>query len=385
MDHKTSLTQHVNAPADTVWAVMSDIPGSAATLSGIDSIQMLTDGPYGEGTRWKETRTMMGRVGNRGDVGVPVPRRRRTAGRQHHGEGPPGRRRLHLHASTLAERDGGTDLTLTFGAEVIKPTRCSKTGDGACSVRSGMRITRKALAKDLAEIAAKAESPLMARRTAADKAPKVTAPRLAPVRPGELRDDPAPDFRRGSGTTASGTAGRRPTGWNLAAPTSPSANSRACPSMRRSCAAPLSATASWRRCTPRCSWRPGASLRDVEIGNPRWGSAELYESGWQSVRIDGGKLDYVNLRGSKLTDVQISDCIINELDLGSCTATRVALKNCTIGTLDFTGARLKDFDLRGTDFRTISGLGSLAGLVIDDYQLTLLAPLLAAHLGVVVA
>ena len=44
-----------------------------------------------------------------------------------------------------------------------------------------------------------------------------------------------------------------------------------------------------------------------------------------------------------------------------------------------------DFDLRGTDFRMISGLGSLAGLVVDDYQLTLLAPLLAAHLGVVVA
>ncbi|MET1022462.1 MAG: SRPBCC family protein, partial [Arthrobacter sp.] len=61
MDHKTSLTQHVNAPAEKVWAVISDIPGSAVTLSGIDSIQMLSDGPYGEGTRWKETRTMMGR------------------------------------------------------------------------------------------------------------------------------------------------------------------------------------------------------------------------------------------------------------------------------------------------------------------------------------
>ena len=127
------------------------------------------------------------------------------------------------------------------------------------------------------------------------------------------------------------------------------------------------------------------ALRDVELGNPRLGSAELYESGWQSVRIDGGKLDYVNLRGSKLTDVQISDCIIGELDLGSCTATRVALKNCTIGALDLSGARLRDFDLRGTDFRTISGLDSLSGLVIDDYQLTLLAPLLAAQLGIVVA
>ena len=56
----------------------------------------------------------------------------------------------------------------------------------------------------------------------------------------------------------------------------------------------------------------------------------------------------------------------------------MALKNCTIGTLDLSGAKLKDFDLRGTDFRTISGLDSLAGVVIDDYQLSLLAPLLAA-------
>ena len=124
-------------------------------------------------------------------------------------------------------------------------------------------------------------------------------------------------------------------------------------------------------------------VRDVrDRATPGWGRRNCTRAAWQSVRIDGGKLDYLNLRGSKLTDVQISDCIINELDLGSCTATRVALKNCTIGTLDLTGARLKDFDLRGTDFRTISGLGSLAGLVIDDYQLSLLAPLLAGHLGI---
>ena len=127
-----------------------------------------------------------------------------------------------------------------------------------------------------------------------------------------------------------------------------------------------------------------SSWRDVELRNTRVGSAELYESGWQSVRIDGDKLDYLNLRGAKLTDVLITDCIINELDLGSAAGTRVALKGCTIGALDLTGARLKDFDIRGTNFRSISGLGSMAGVVIDEYQLGLLAPLLAAHLGVTV-
>ncbi|PNI07245.1 hypothetical protein CXX84_16805 [Arthrobacter sp. AFG7.2] len=127
-----------------------------------------------------------------------------------------------------------------------------------------------------------------------------------------------------------------------------------------------------------------STWRDVELRNPRLGSAELYESGWHSVRIDGGKLDFLNLRGAKLADVLISDCIINELDLGSATGTRVALKNCTIGSLDVSGAKLKDFDLRSSEFRNISGLGSLGGVVIDEYQLGLLAPLLAAHLGLTV-
>ena len=151
MDHTTSLTQHINAPAEKVWAVISDIPGSAATLSGIDSIQMLTEGPYGEGTRWKETRTMMGRsetVEMR--VAQTDPPRSTTVKALQGGAD-------YTTRFTLADRDGGTDLTLTFGADLVNPTRWSKLAM-ALFGKLGMRITRKALAKDLADIAAKAES-----------------------------------------------------------------------------------------------------------------------------------------------------------------------------------------------------------------------------------
>ncbi len=130
---------------------------------------------------------------------------------------------------------------------------------------------------------------------------------------------------------------------------------------------------------PRTSWR------DMEITSPRWGSAEVYDSSWQSVRIDGGKIDFLNLRAAKIMDLQISDAIIGELDLGGANVTRLALKNCRIGTLDFQQATLKDVDLRSTDFRTLNGIGSMAGVVVDDYQLGLLAPFLAAHLGITVA
>ncbi|MFC8303972.1 pentapeptide repeat-containing protein [Specibacter sp. NPDC057265] len=127
------------------------------------------------------------------------------------------------------------------------------------------------------------------------------------------------------------------------------------------------------------------SWRDTEVNSPRWGSAELYDSSWQSVRIDGGKIDFLNLRAAKISDLQISNAIIGELDLGGARVNRMALRNCRIGTLDVQQATLKDLDLRSTDFRTLNGVGSLSGVIIDDYQLGLLAPVLAGHLGITVA
>jgi carbon monoxide dehydrogenase subunit G len=151
MDHTTSLTQHIHASPEKVWSVISDIPGSAATLSGVDSVQLLSEGPYGEGTRWKETRTMMGRAET---VEMWVARAdppRSTTVKALQGGAD------YTSRFSLAERDGGTDLTLTFGAEVVKPTTFSRIMM-ALFGKIGMGITRKALARDLAEIAAKAQS-----------------------------------------------------------------------------------------------------------------------------------------------------------------------------------------------------------------------------------
>lgn len=224
----------------------------------------------------------------------------------------------------------------------------------------------------------------MAARIPRKGGPDAAAPRLTPVRLENLTDIAVPDFRRGgrydgerySRVAADGLelGGTDFAGCEFSGASFNEAQLRG--STFRDCIlaelyAPVFRAA-------RSTWR------EVEIRNPRLGSAELHESGWQSVHIDGGKLDFLNLRGAKLTDVLITGCIINELDLGSAAATRVALKDCTIGSLDVSGATLKDFDVRGTEFRSISGLGSVAGMVIDEYQLGLLAPLLAAHLGLTV-
>ncbi|WP_461172395.1 SRPBCC family protein [Arthrobacter sp. Z1-9] len=151
MEHTLSLTQHIQAPPEKVWSVITDIPGSAATLSGVDSVQLLTDGPYGEGTRWKETRKMLGKSETVEMWVEDADQHRSTTVKAVQGGAD------YTTRFSLAPRDGGTELTLAFGAEVIKPTLVSRLMMLLFG-RMGMAATRKALTKDLAEIAAKAES-----------------------------------------------------------------------------------------------------------------------------------------------------------------------------------------------------------------------------------
>jgi uncharacterized protein YjbI with pentapeptide repeats len=129
---------------------------------------------------------------------------------------------------------------------------------------------------------------------------------------------------------------------------------------------------------------PRSSWRDVRIEHSRLGSVELYDAGLRGVHLDGSKLDFINLRNATVTDVLISNCIIDELDLSGATVQRLELRDCRIGTLDVAGARLTDVDLRSSDFSAIHSLEGLKGATIDDAQLALLAPLLAAQLGIIV-
>ncbi|MEO1716615.1 MAG: SRPBCC family protein [Planctomycetota bacterium] len=55
------VSETVNASMEDVFAVASDIANAAERIGGIDSVEMLTDGPVGMGTKWRETRTMFGK------------------------------------------------------------------------------------------------------------------------------------------------------------------------------------------------------------------------------------------------------------------------------------------------------------------------------------
>lgn len=127
-----------------------------------------------------------------------------------------------------------------------------------------------------------------------------------------------------------------------------------------------------------------STWKDVVVRDSRIGSAELYESGLRALRFENCKLGYVNLRGSTLNDVQFVNCTIDELDLGQGKATRVAFENSTIRALDLNNATVSDFDLRGADVQEIAGIRNLSGVTINELQLTMLAPAIAANLGIIV-
>jgi|TARA_B110000495_G_C22957568_1_gene561095 carbon monoxide dehydrogenase subunit G len=56
-----TLSRHIPAPQQVVWAAVSDIPGSADRIEGIVGIEMLTGDTMEVGARWKETRTLFRR------------------------------------------------------------------------------------------------------------------------------------------------------------------------------------------------------------------------------------------------------------------------------------------------------------------------------------
>jgi len=47
----------VNAPVDRVWAVFTNLSARAQLMTTVDGVEVVTSGPFGTGTVWRETRT----------------------------------------------------------------------------------------------------------------------------------------------------------------------------------------------------------------------------------------------------------------------------------------------------------------------------------------
>jgi uncharacterized protein YndB with AHSA1/START domain len=53
-----AVSQLVDASVGRVWEVFTDVAGRAQWLSTVDGVEVVTGGPFGAGTVWRETRTM---------------------------------------------------------------------------------------------------------------------------------------------------------------------------------------------------------------------------------------------------------------------------------------------------------------------------------------
>ena len=143
------VTHDSSAGPEKVWSVLTDLDNAATTISAIEKVERLDGGRGFElGTTWRETRTMFGKTATE-DMTVTVldPGRSYKTEARSHG--------AHYKSTNHVEPiEGGSRITVTFGAE---PTSAIARVFAVTIGRLFDNFTRKALAKDLTEIAAAAE------------------------------------------------------------------------------------------------------------------------------------------------------------------------------------------------------------------------------------
>ena len=147
---EVSCTKHIDAPTDTVWALMTDLESFPETVSGIEGVERLDDSTgFGLGTTWRETRTMFGRTATE-DMWVTEfePGRSYVVEANSHG--------TEYRTSQRIEPDGdGSVLTMTFGGTATGTTAKIMS---ATVGRLFAKATKNAFEQDLADIAAAAEA-----------------------------------------------------------------------------------------------------------------------------------------------------------------------------------------------------------------------------------
>lgn len=148
---QVEVTHDSSAPADVVWAVMTDLERTPTVLSSVTAVERIAGGPgFDVGARWRETRTMFGRQASEVLAVTSVD----VAGRRYVVEAD-NRGTHYVQAVSVTPTPEGSRLRMSLRSEA--------TGlAGRLLQRSlGRRFesaSRDQLAIDLAEIAAAAEA-----------------------------------------------------------------------------------------------------------------------------------------------------------------------------------------------------------------------------------
>jgi Polyketide cyclase / dehydrase and lipid transport len=145
-----SVTQEISAAPEVVWSIVVGMDDWVETIQAIEKVERLDDGDgFLLGTTWRETRTMFKKTATE-DMEVTEFKdgvSYATAAESHGSK--------YFSEISVAPTDRGSRLTMAFRGE--PQTTFTKIMDVTVG-RLFMGATRKAFAKDLADIAAAAEA-----------------------------------------------------------------------------------------------------------------------------------------------------------------------------------------------------------------------------------
>lgn len=149
-DITVTLERSIAAPPETVWRVLTDLEAAPEILSGVSRVERLAGVGYTIGTRWRETRTMMGRdeTEEMEVVGIDEGRSTMIAAEA--------RGMAYRTEFTLEPAPEGTLLRMRFGGSLQSPSWAQRVA-AKLTARLGMAVTRKMMQQDLDDIAAAAE------------------------------------------------------------------------------------------------------------------------------------------------------------------------------------------------------------------------------------
>lgn len=151
--HQVEISRRIQASPAAVWEVLTDLSRAQERLSQVTELQVLTAGPYALGTRWRETRRMMGASETQEMVVVDNDPLRRTVLEARDGSTV---YRTELVLESLDDAHA-TLLTCRFDADVADPGRLQRLALKVVGPL-GTKLTEKSLRTELDDIAAAAEA-----------------------------------------------------------------------------------------------------------------------------------------------------------------------------------------------------------------------------------
>ncbi|MFF5445773.1 SRPBCC family protein [Streptomyces sp. NPDC012888] len=149
-DREVSVEREIAAPADEVWQALTDLESMPLVLGGVDSVEVLTPGPFGVGTRWRETRRMFGKSATEEMwvTACEAPSRYVT-------EAENAGMRYESEFRLAGRGPGRTAVRMTFAARPLEGRKLPLLARLLGGV--GARAVAKAIEKDLADVAASLE------------------------------------------------------------------------------------------------------------------------------------------------------------------------------------------------------------------------------------